>query len=120
MNDRDTPLSPDQLSDLREELLRALSRLDRSLKTMQRTSKPVVLDQTSVGRLSRIDAMQNQGITRELQARDGARRAQIEEALRRLRAGEYGQCTGCGESIPYERLLVFPETMTCGRCGGGG
>jgi len=119
MSDPVAPLSPDQLSQIREELVRALARLDRSLKSMRRRSGPVALDQTAVGRLSRIDAMQNQGITQELQARDGARRAQIEDALRRLDAGEYGQCTNCGAPIPYERLLVFPEAATCGRCGAG-
>ena len=115
-----THLSLDQLVELRAELERARARLARSRRTSRDAAKPVALDQTAVGRVSRIDAIQNQSMTRGLQERDQARAAQIDEALRRMDAGTYGRCAGCGSAIPYERLLVFPEAQACGSCGGGG
>jgi DnaK suppressor protein len=111
-------LSEEQRSLLREELERALSRLDRSMKTTRRAARPVKLDQTSVGRLSRIDALQNQSLTRGLQEREQIRVAQLREALRRLDAGTYGTCTGCADPIGFERLMLFPETLTCSGCAG--
>lgn len=112
-------LSAEQLAQIREELVRTRERLDRSLKATRRANQPVVLDQTSVGRLSRIDALQNQGLTKGLEEREMARRAQIENALRRVDDGTYGRCSGCGKPIAFERLLVFPEALACGACGGG-
>lgn len=110
-------LTPEQLLELQHELLRALTRLERSLKITGRAARPVKLDQTSVGRLSRIDAMQNQHLTKGLQVRENARHAQLLEALRRVEAGTYGICAGCEGPIRYERLLVFPETLRCAACG---
>jgi len=109
--------TPDQIAELRDELLRLARRLERSRKTTGRAARPVKLDQISVGRLSRIDAFQNQQMTKGLQVREEARFAQIQEGLRRLEAGTHGLCAGCEKPIPFERLLVFPETLRCASCG---
>lgn len=116
MKEPQAHLSSEQLADLRSELERALSRLERSMKTTRRSALPVKLDQTSVGRLSRMDAIQNQSLTQGLQEREQRKAAMLIEALERLEAGTYGLCTGCGEGIRFERLLVFPEAFTCSRC----
>ena len=42
--------------------------------------------------------------------------AEVDSALARLDSGEYGQCTGCGGAIPFERLEVRPRSTTCVRC----
>jgi DnaK suppressor protein len=111
-------LSEQQRLLLRDELERALSRLQRSMKTTRRAARPVKLDQTSVGRLSRIDALQNQSLTQGLQEREQIRAAQLQEALQRLDTGRYGMCAGCAEPIHFERLMLFPETLTCSSCAG--
>jgi hypothetical protein len=41
----------------------------------------------------------------------------ILDALKRIRAGIYGTCLICQSPIPYERLVVIPETKICVRCG---
>jgi RNA polymerase-binding protein DksA len=40
----------------------------------------------------------------------------VDEALRRIDAGEYGQCQNCGADIPFSRLLVVPTARTCVAC----
>jgi len=77
-------LMAEQEEQIRDELLRLGRRLERSRRTTRKAARPVKLDQTSVGRLSRIDALQNQHLTKGLQAREEARYAQVEEGLRRL------------------------------------
>lgn len=42
--------------------------------------------------------------------------ASIENALKRIRAGEYGLCEGCGEKIPMARLNALPYVTTCIEC----
>lgn len=109
-------LTPEQVEELRAELERAIAKLERSMKTTRRAARPVRLDQTSVGRLSRMDAIQNQSLTRGLQEREQARLATLTEALERLDAGSYGICNTCRSPIPFERLALFPETQTCSAC----
>lgn len=76
----------------------------------------VELDQQSVGRLSRMDALQGQAMA---QASERQRRAQIqriEAALARLDAGDYGYCVECGEDIASKRLEVDPAAAFCINC----
>lgn len=110
-------LSDRQVVELREELDRQLARLERSMKVTEVAARPVQLDQTAVGRLSRMDEMQNQALTKNLQEREQIKAAMLKQALERLDAGTYGTCWDCAGPIPFERLLVFPETPSCGQCG---
>jgi DnaK suppressor protein len=111
-------LTPAQLDELRAELDRQLRKLTRSMRTTTRAMKPVKLDQSAVGRLSRIDNLQTQGLTRNLQEREQARLGQITGALARLDAGTYGRCVVCASPIAFERLFVFPEAPNCAACAG--
>lgn len=109
-------LTDTQLAELRAELDRQLRKLTRSMRTTSRAMKPVQLDQSSVGRLSRIDNLQTQGLTRGLQEREVAKLGQINEALKRLEDGTYGKCVVCESPIAFERLLIFPEAPNCADC----
>lgn len=113
---RDTQLTAEQLAELRTELERELARLERSMQGTREASRPAVLDQSAIGRLSRIDAIQNQQLTAGLHERELARHAQLLDALARFADGTYGRCLTCGRGIPYGRLLVFPEARTCAGC----
>lgn len=109
-------LSSDQRSDLEAELRRQLERLQKSMKITDEALRTVELDQTAVGRLSRMDSLQNQALSAGLREREAARLAQILDALERLKDGSYGACTSCGSPIPFERLFVFPEAPECAAC----
>ena len=109
-------LTPQQIAELRGELDRQLGRLESSMRVTDQALEPVKLDQTAVGRLSRMDSLQNQGLTRNLREREQVKLVHIQEAMRRLEKGSYGSCTTCGGEIPFERLFVFPEAPTCASC----
>ncbi|MCB1481656.1 MAG: TraR/DksA C4-type zinc finger protein [Rhodobiaceae bacterium] len=83
-------------------------------------SAPVTLDQQSVGRLSRMDAMQRQAMSQEQERRRAGEILRIERALQRLEEGEYGICAECGEDISANRLSADPAAhlcITCARMG---
>ncbi|MBA4192043.1 MAG: hypothetical protein C0467_29040 [Planctomycetaceae bacterium] len=42
--------------------------------------------------------------------------AQIERALRRLKAGAYGKCEVCSMTIPVARLNALPYSTLCVKC----
>jgi len=101
---------------LRAELVARLQALSDTSDTTADNRRPVELDQTSVGRVSRMDAIQGQAmaVATEQRRRDEARR--IEAALKRIDEGEYGICTACGEEIAAKRLAADPIVATCIRC----
>ena len=81
-------------------------------------SRPVALDQQSVGRLTRMDALQMQAMAKAVAARRRGRLQRIEHALRRLDEGEFGYCTNCGEDIAPKRLALDPTNDRCIDCAG--
>ena len=78
--------------------------------------KPVELDQAKVGRLSRMDALQGQQMALEAGRRRQQQLLNIESALRRLDAGDYGFCLSCDEEIDPRRLAVDPASTHCISC----
>lgn len=77
---------------------------------------PVELDQQSVGRLSRMDALQMQAMAEATQRRRRLRLQQIGAALERMAAGEFGSCLDCGAFIGMGRLGVDPAARLCIAC----
>ena len=82
--------------------------------------KTVTLDQQAVGRLSRMDALQNQAMAHAQARRRQAARQRLRAALQRLAAGEYGYCTACGDEIAPARLTSDPAIPRCLDCTRGG
>lgn len=77
---------------------------------------PVQLDQQSVGRLSRMDAIQGQALAQASDIRRLARIIILEAALRRFEDGDFGFCIECGEPIAFPRLAVDPAATLCIAC----
>ena len=82
----------------------------------QREGAPVELDQTKVGRLSRMDAMQQQSMAQASARRIEVELQRIRTAISRLRTGDYGYCIKCDEEIAERRLRVDPATLICIEC----
>lgn len=78
--------------------------------------KPVTLDQASVGRLSRMAAMQGQAMALETQRGRAIQLQRIHSALSRIQSGDYGLCTNCEEEIALRRLETDPAATLCIAC----
>ena len=76
----------------------------------------VELQQDSVGRLSRMDALQQQAMAQATERRRAAEGLRIKAALERLDEGEWGYCLSCGEKIVEARLRHDPSIPTCIKC----
>lgn len=76
----------------------------------------VDLDQTKVGRLSRMDAMQQQNMAKSTMRNIKQRLQRIGTALAKIESGDYGYCDECGEEIALNRLEVQPEAPCCFAC----
>jgi len=85
------------------------------LRSFREESRPVDLDQP-IGRLSRMDAIQQQSMAVANRRSAEQRLSRVEIALRRMEEGEYGDCRECGESIALARLETQPEAPLCVQC----
>ena len=81
--------------------------------------RTVELDQQSVGRLSRMDALQQQAMAKATQTRRDQSKSRIIAALSRLDEGEFGYCLTCGDEIALKRLESDPTVPTCLTCAKG-
>lgn len=102
---------------------RYLPRIQKELHSLRAASditsddrKPVELDQQSFGRLSRMDAMQQQAMAAAQEARRRGRMRALEAAIWRLEEGEFGWCEDCGEFIGQKRLDLDPSLVRCRDC----
>ena len=97
----------------RQKLLSAKAELEALSESARDAAKAVELDQTKLGRLSRMDALRSQAMAQETKRRRQAELTKIAAALVRIEEGEYGYCMVCGEPIPKARLDLDPAVATC-------
>jgi DnaK suppressor protein len=106
-------LDLDYFRRLLEQRLADLQRLSEEQPAREQT---VELDQAKVGRLSRMDALQQQAMLDASHARNRVERERLRRALLRLDAGDYGYCSQCDEAIPVARLQLDPASVLCIGC----
>ncbi len=110
-------LTAEQLEELGRDLTEERARLGEVLKISKDGAKPVDLDEP-IGRLSRMDAIQQQQMTKANRSAYERKLRQIEAALETLDKDEYGYCRSCEEPVGYRRLKARPETPFCLECQG--
>ena len=109
-------LDDKQIEVFRQQLLQLQQDLSELKASAASATEIVALDQTSVGRLSRMDALQGQAMSKEQGRRRGLELQKIAAALRRIEVGNYGDCLACDEPIAMQRLTLDPAATLCIRC----
>ena len=108
-------LTSEQGKELYRDLLAERARLEENLHLTKTGSKPVELD-TAIGRLSRMDAIQQQQMTKAGRLALNTKRLQVEASLEAYPKGAYGYCRLCEAPIGYARLKARPEAPFCLSC----
>ena len=108
-------LTETQETELREFMSQLLLEQESLLSASSDATATVDLDQP-IGRLSRMDALQQQKMAQEQRRRAELRRAQLKQALGWMDEGDYGFCRRCEEPIGYRRLKARPESAFCVGC----
>jgi len=85
-------------------------------EALKQGSASVELDQARVGRLSRMDAMQQQAMSQASASLIDIELQRIKTALSRIESEEYGYCILCDEEIAEKRLQFDPSLLSCISC----
>ena len=108
-------MDADRINYFRNRLESLAREINEDLSASKDSVGIVKLD-TSIGRLSRMDAMQNQQMALELRRRQENQLLRIQNAIKRIDQGQYGLCGKCKKPIAEERLEASPDVVMCVRC----
>ncbi|MDP2758970.1 MAG: TraR/DksA C4-type zinc finger protein [Sideroxyarcus sp.] len=109
-------MSPQELDHFRVLIETRLAETEAASAKASANAGTVKLDQSSVGRLSRMDAMQQQAMASSQLAALQRQQQQLAAALARVANGSFGACCECGEPIAAARLASDPGTPFCANC----
>lgn len=109
-------LTNEEIQHLKTSLMENREILVTTIAGENESAKTVELDQSKVGRLSRMDALQGQAMSQETKLRHEEGLRKTLSALSRIESGDYGYCLQCGESISAARLEVDPAATLCITC----
>lgn len=109
-------MTPQELDNFRQRLLTLRDEILAMEEADDESKRPVELDQPSIGRLSRMDALQAQQMAQETARRRQQQLQRIEGALRRIDNDDFGYCALCEEEIDRRRLNVDPTITRCIDC----
>ena len=105
-----------QLATFRHALEEKRRDLENQLQIGDDAAQPVSLDQQSVGRVSRVDAIQQQQMALAGREQAAGQLRQVVQALQRIDDGVYGICLRCDEPIAAARLQAQPYARLCVAC----
>jgi RNA polymerase-binding transcription factor len=108
-------LRSEDLERVREVLTRLIAQLTEELAALE-AGRETVSPDNAIGRLSRLEALNDQGV-RNTRIAEGRRRMMaLQATVTRLDEDGYGECDACGEDIPLARLELVPESRRCVTC----
>lgn len=108
-------LTPEEIAEIKKCIEARIKEIEASLKSLEDTSKPVEPD-VSLGRLTRMDAMQIQQMQEANLEVAKANVAKLKESLKNIDDPNFGQCRYCKKRIGFERLKALPESSMCIEC----
>lgn len=109
-------LTEQQLKHYRQSLQALQAELQALLEKLSADAEAIRLDQSKLGRLSRVDAIQQNEMAKANRTSYLQRLARVAKALAALDDGEYGYCEVCGQLIDPRRLEIRPESLRCVSC----
>jgi len=108
-------MTPEELTEIRQIIEDQIASVEEEITELIELTKPVSLD-ASIGRLSRMDAINNKAINEKALRDKKQVLNKLERAKERGEKGEIGTCLRCGEEIPFGRLKIMPYTTRCVKC----
>ncbi len=92
-------------------------RLVKQITELKEMVVPEGLD-SAVGRVSRMDAINNRSVNEAALRKKTIQLKSIEEALKDIDNPYFGICIKCGSIIQKERIMLMPESKVCVECAG--
>lgn len=108
-------MSPEEKAEFKAKATEEIASLEMAIKHLENDTQPISPD-VSLGRLTRMDAIQNKSVAEAnlWAARD--RLNKIQQRLAQLESPEFDECIHCGARIPAARILYLLDADACLDC----
>lgn len=104
-----------KVDEIRKKIEEEISKTTQLISDYKEQSKPVSLD-NSIGRISRMDAINNKSITESALRQAEGKLSKLIQALDNIGKPDFGKCIKCKQPIPIGRILLMPESNKCVNC----
>lgn len=101
--------------EIRQKINSEIDKTEQLIVTYQEMTRPVAPD-ASIGRISRMDAINNQSVTEAALRQAEDKLGKLKYMLSKLGSDDFGICLKCKTPIPVGRLLIRPESLYCVNC----
>lgn len=108
-------MSPQERQQFRDHIKHQIEAVAAEILELEECTKPIAPD-SAIGRVSRMDAINNRSINEAALRMALQKRAQLENTLDRVSDRDFGTCARCGQAIPPARLMFMPHTTRCVSC----
>ena len=100
---------------LKKKIIEKITETKRKIVLLEEASKPIT-PENSIGRVSRMDAINNKGVS-DAALRNAKRQLNsLELALTKVDSPAFGDCSNCKKTIQPARLMFMPQSTLCVRC----
>lgn len=103
------------MRELKVRIEKIIQRTERDIADLRDLTQPIELS-NAVGRLSRMDAINNKSVNEAALREAQAKLARMQDNLARLGSPDFGRCVRCKNEIQYERLYFLPDSVKCMKC----
>jgi len=100
---------------LKQKIKSAIIATKADIESLKESVKPIS-PENSIGRVSRMDAINNKGVAERIMRSTKRKLNSLEKAYHKIDAPNFGECTNCGNHIQEARLMYMPESTECIRC----
>ncbi|MCB0694832.1 MAG: TraR/DksA C4-type zinc finger protein [Saprospiraceae bacterium] len=108
-------LSPGQRQELAEALVAELDKTRSAITAYEEMTAPVS-PENAIGRVSRMDAIQNKSVAEAALRQARSKLDALETMEKRLDDPELGICVKCKQPIPLKRVILMPQSPYCVHC----
>ena len=109
-------MNQNEKAQVKEYLIKEKAKLSVRLEELKELTKPIEPD-CAIGRVSRMDAINNKSINEAALRKSEDKLKKIDISMEHIEDDDFGNCIGCGDPIPIQRLLIMPGSL-CVRCAG--
>lgn len=108
-------MHPDEKDKIKMMIEQKIIKAEKKIVDYKEMSQPVK-PENSIGRVSRMDAINNKSVVEAALRRAEANLAALKNALDNIDDEHFGRCKKCKCPIPAGRIVLQPESPYCVNC----
>lgn len=101
--------------ELKQLMIDQLQQLQKKITVLKGLTGAIAPDD-SIGRVSRMDAINNRSVNEAALRQAELKRTKLQEALENVHDPDFGLCKKCGRIIQTGRIILMPESNLCVKC----